>query len=169
LEQLEIVERYLERLRRMNEGNNSLKWEDRHFHQDDVYSFFVHCNHLRDWILKLNKIGITKADIKKFILDNKPIQICADLANSAKHCRLERKPWSGGHPHIAGTTHQSSKMYSELGVKSEFIIFVENESYDALEIAEECWKLWSSFIDKFKKIANKKRLTRMRGKNAAHL
>ncbi len=154
MHQLEIVERYLERLRRMYEGNNYLEWEGRHFNKDDVNSFFVHCNHLRDWVLKLNKIGIKEADIKKFIRDNKPIQICADLANSTKHCRLERRPWSGGNPHIAGTIHQSSKMYSEHGVKSEFTIIAENESFDALEIAEECWQLWNSFIVKHKEIAN---------------
>lgn len=150
MEQLEIVERYLVRMSRMYSDNNSLKWEDRHLHKDDVCSFFVHCNHLRDWVLHLNKIGIKKTDITEFIHANKPIRICADLANRAKHCRLERKTWSGDHPHIGGSTHQSANMYSELGVKSEFIIFVGGESFDALEIAEQCWALWGSFINKFK-------------------
>lgn len=150
MEQLEIVKRYLERMRRIYKGDNTLKWEDRHFHKDDVYSFFIHCNHLRDWVVHLNKIGIEKTDIYKFVRENKPIQICADLANYKKHCRLERKTWSGQSPHIGGTTHQSGHVYSELGVQSEFAIFSGDESIDALELAEKCWSLWESFINKFK-------------------
>ncbi len=134
----------------MYNGSNSLQWEDRHYHKDDVYSFFVHCNHLRDWVLHLNKIGINKSDIIEFIRENKPIQICADLANYAKHCRLEQKLWSGDQPHIGLSTHQSANMHNELGVKSEFIIFLGNESFDALEIAEQCWSLWRTFINKYK-------------------
>ncbi len=150
MKQLEIVERYLERMRRMYNGENFLKWEDRHFNQDDVYSFFVHCNHLRDWVIELNKLGISKTDIKEFILKNRPLQICADLANLSKHCRLERKTWSGRHPRIAGTAHQSSNFHNELGVQSEFQIWVEAESFDALEVAEQCWALWSKFVNRFK-------------------
>ena len=152
LEQLEIVERYLDRIRRMYSGNNSLRWEDRHFHKDDVYSFFVHCNHLRDWILELNKIGIKKSDITKFIRDNKSIQICADLANSKKHCRLKFKTWSGKEPHLSFSTHQSANMMSDLGVKSEFMIYSDTEAFDALELAEQCWYLCTKLIDKFKKM-----------------
>jgi hypothetical protein len=150
LEQLEIVERYLDRMRRIYAGDNFLKWEDRHFNKDDVQSFFVHCNHLRDWILKLNKIGITKADINEFIKNNMPLQICADLANSSKHCRLERKTWSGREPRLAGATHQSSKFDTDLGVKSEFQIWIDRELFDALEIAEQCWTLWGEFIERYK-------------------
>jgi len=150
VEQLEIVGRYLERIRRMYSGNNSLEWDDRHFHKDDVYSFFVHCNHLRDWVLQLNKIGIKKTDIKSFISENKPIQICADLANYSKHCRLEHKTWSGDTPHISGSIHKSANMHDDLGVKSEFFIVAGSEIFDALELAEQCWDLWGLFINKYK-------------------
>ena len=132
-------------------GKNSLEWEDRHFHKDDVYSFFVHCNHLRDWVLKLNKIGIKKEDINNFILKNKPIQLCADLANYSKHCRLEHKTWSGATPHISGTIHKSANLNSDLGVESEFFIVAGEETIDALELAEQCWDLWNLFLDKHKK------------------
>jgi len=150
MEQLEVVERYLERMRRMYSGTNSLKWDERHFLKDDVYSFFIHCNHLRDWVLHLNKIGITEDDIKKFIRANKPIQICADLANSAKHCHLERRTWSENQPHLSGSTYESANTHSNLGVKSTFTIISGNETLDALETAEQCLTLWKSFIEKFK-------------------
>jgi|GEM_PF-2694138 len=150
VEQLEIVGRYLDRIRRMYDGKNTIEWDDRHFHKDDVYSFFVHCNHLRDLVLQLNKIGIKKADINDFILSNKPIQLCADLANYSKHCRLEHKTWSGDSPHISGSIHRSANMHDDRGVKSKFIIIAGNDSFDALELAEQCWTLWESFINKFK-------------------
>ena len=137
-------------MRQIYAGENRLKWEDRDFNLDDVQSFFLHCNHLRDWVLKLNKIGITKADIDDFIQKNLPLQICADLANSSKHCRLERKTWSGGEPHLSGITHQSSVYDGGLGVKSEFKIWMDSEPFDALEIAEQCWSLWGEFIKRHK-------------------
>ena len=150
MEQLKLVERYLIRIRRMYSGNNSLSWGDRHFTNDDVYSFFIHCNHLRDWVLKLNKIGITKKDITEFIRKNRSIQICADLANSAKHCHLEQRTWSGANPHIGGSTHQTSSYRETDGVESQFQIVMDSEEFDALEIAEQCWKEWNLFIGGFK-------------------
>lgn len=147
MEQIEIVERYLERIRRIYQGENTLDWEDRNFHEDDVFSFFVHCNHLRDWVFKLNKIGIEKSDIDNFVRNNRPLQICSDLANRAKHCELQNKTWSGHKPHIVSTWHRSSRLFEKKGVKSKFTIMVGVEFFDALEIAEECWLLWEEFIE----------------------
>lgn len=143
MEQLDRVNRYLKRIRDIYCGNNQDSWDNRTNHQDDVYSFFVHCYHLRDWVITLNKIELTKDDVDLFINSNIPLQICSDIANGIKHCSLKHKTRTGFKPHIAGSLHKSSKS----GVESEFTIIVGTQIYDALEIAENCVSLWIDFIE----------------------
>ncbi|MAT39864.1 MAG: hypothetical protein CL946_09705 [Ectothiorhodospiraceae bacterium] len=147
MEQLELVNRYLERLKRVYRGENYLVWEDRKFHQDDFYSFFVHCNHLRDWVKELNKFGLTNSDIDDFVRVNKSIQLCADIANRKKHCNRIKRSWSGNSPFICVSKHSSASMNSDLGVRSEFSVLSGSETIDALDLACMCVRLWEEFLN----------------------
>jgi hypothetical protein len=53
MEQIEITRRYLERIRQIYLGVPYV--ENKQYYADDVCSFFIHCYHIKDWILKLNR------------------------------------------------------------------------------------------------------------------
>jgi len=65
MEQLERAQRYLQKIRRLYVGVPAL-WDDRNKYEDDVLSFFIHCHHIRDWIVALNTLGITPAEVDRF-------------------------------------------------------------------------------------------------------
>lgn len=94
MEQLARAQRYLERMRRIYQGIFS-SHHTREEYEDDATSFFLHCFHIRDWILHLNKVGITAQRLDRFIDANADLRICADLCNGSKHCVLTRTPRSG--------------------------------------------------------------------------
>ncbi|EJO9870458.1 hypothetical protein NU768_004481 [Vibrio vulnificus] len=147
MKQLERVERYLKRVRSIYTGDTSVEWEDRLYHEDDVHSFFLHCHHLQDWVEELNQIGITQQDIRKFIKSHTVLRICTDLANATKHCKLKHQKVTGykHQPTVSGSIHQENVLGN--GVKSKFSITSGYAWYDALEVAEECFRLWQEFIE----------------------
>lgn len=57
----------------------------------DVYSFFLHCLSLRDWILRDPNLsaGDHRAVRRRFSKDHN-LRLCADVANRNKHCALTR-------------------------------------------------------------------------------
>ena len=115
MEQLQRSKRYLSRIRSMYHGvaldeNKTAKHLD-----DDVISFFIHCYHIRDWIIHLNKLGIISKDVDDFINQHDALKICADFANGAKHCKLIRNTRTDGKPHIAYKKQNSSIWYSDNG------------------------------------------------------
>lgn len=144
MEQFARVERYLKRIRNVYSGDNFILWDDRVCVEDDILSFFMHCHHLQDWVVNLNKVGIEFDQIKQFIESHKSLQICADLANQSKHCRLTKKQWSNVKPHLAGVQYQSVGDAELPGVRGKFAVVTENEVIDVLELAESCWHHWNN-------------------------
>lgn len=55
---------------------------------DDVQSFFEAIHHLKDWLANNSASGVTKADGDALINSSATLQVCADLANGAKHLVL---------------------------------------------------------------------------------
>ncbi len=149
LSQLERSRRYLERIERLYEGRAPVH-ENQSYHDDDVISFFIHCYHVRDWILQLNKIGITRKEVDEFISQNLALSICADLCNGEKHCRLERSMRTERQPHLASksysVTHFTPASGEEPRTSGSFRILANGEFLDALSLARECIQLWEQFI-----------------------
>lgn len=149
MEQLERARRYLNRLRSLYDGIFT-KSDDRDLYEDDAISFFMHCYHVRDWIVCLNRIGITAAQVDDFINAHDELKICADLCNGSKHCRLERNIRSGRQPHIASRSYDTSTWLTGSGgsnlVKGRYTVITACGTIDALDLAERCMALWSEFI-----------------------
>lgn len=147
MEQFERVERYLERLRKIYVGLPHAH-EDRAYYEDDVISFFIHCYHIRDWIVHLNRAGETSRDVDAFVNSHQELMICADLCNGSKHCRIQRIR-TGRQPHIAGKSWWVTTFTPEAGkpttFKAQYQIIANNKIYDALELAEKCVELWLSY------------------------
>jgi hypothetical protein len=163
MEQFERVKRYLSRIKNIYEGFSCGEGYGKKTLEDDVISFFIHCYHIRDWTIDLNKIGMTATDIDEFINQHVALRICADLANGSKHCELKRRSRTESQPHIVMKTYDSSTwLCGDAGqkiIKGKYIILSGEEFYDALELAEECVSLWSNFIEKMQNTYMKKDLT----------
>ncbi|MBL6985373.1 MAG: hypothetical protein ISR74_07295 [Candidatus Thioglobus sp.] len=148
MEQIHRAERYLERIRGIYEGCPH-KYEDASFYEDDVISFFIHCHHISDWIIKLNRVGETKTAINKFINEHNELIICADLCNGQKHFRLERVR-GDRQPHVSGKewiiTTYTPEADKPVIFRAKYRIVAGNEIYDALGLAEKCIDLWRGYI-----------------------
>jgi len=150
MEQVERTRRYLERIRQAYAGV-PYREDGREYYADEVHSFFVHCYHIRDWVLALNRVAVTKTDLDTFIDSHFELQVCADLCNGTKHCSLD---WSrtSHQPHVAGYRLDSSGAGVGLGgercriTKCQFEVLAEGEVHDALWLAEQCMDLWDGFI-----------------------
>lgn len=149
MEQLKRAERYLARIRATYAGTFA-QFHDRDQYEDDLLSFFMHCYHVRDWIIRLNKAGVTARDVDSFINANLCLQLCADLCNGTKHCQLDRQTRSGSQPHLAGKTYQASTWFSgsEAGevLQAKYVIITSDGLVDALRLAEDCMECWSEFV-----------------------
>ena len=147
MEQLERTRRYLKRLRDIY-NQVPYKPDTRDYYADDVYSFFIHCYHISDWIIHLNRLGLGKQDLDAFIDSHDELRICADLCNGTKHCKLKYKPRTGRQPGIASWTFSSEGVNDQMKTtKGQFYILSGSKFHDALELAESCMKLWDEFIN----------------------
>ncbi|WNB75844.1 hypothetical protein [Methylomonas koyamae] len=150
MEQLERTKRYLKRVEEIYAGIFSSSGHNKEVYDDDVISFFIHCYHVRDWIIHLNKVGVTARQVDCYIDKHRALRICADLANGSKHCKLTRSLRNDCQPHIAGKErHTSSWLAGSEGgevMKCKYTILSKTEFVDALELAAECVQLWESYV-----------------------
>jgi len=82
-DQFERVNRYLKRIQ--SEDQPTIDY------LDDLYSFFINCHHLKDWVKKDKSTGLTKNEVEDFVQSKLSLRICADLANASKHVTPERR------------------------------------------------------------------------------
>lgn len=150
MEQLERAERYLSKIRAVYSGAFAQS-HDRLSYEDDLVSFFMHCYHVKDWIIRRNKIGVTSKEVEAFINSNRCLQVCADLSNGSKHCELDRPARCGSQPHVAARTYDASTWLTGSGggevLRAKYSIVTSSGAVDALELAEECMTCWRQFVD----------------------
>lgn len=154
MEQFERAKRYLTRIENIYSGIFSSPGHNKDYYDDDVISFFIHCYHIRDWIIHLNKICVTARQIDSYIDSHHALKICADLANGSKHCKLTRSLRSDRQPHIAGKEwHTSTWLTSNGGgevMQSKYTVLSNTAFFDVLELARECIQLWESYMSELK-------------------
>ncbi|EGF6073333.1 hypothetical protein ICC49_003139 [Salmonella enterica] len=150
MEQVKRSKRYLNRIEKIYSGIFSSSGHNKEDYDDDVISFFIHCYHIRDWIIHLNTLNIRASHVDIFINEHQALKICADLANGSKHCKLTRSMRTGRQPHIAAKQKQTSTWYSGTGggevMTCKYTILCDGKLYDALQLARECIQLWDSYI-----------------------
>jgi hypothetical protein len=148
MEQFERVGRYLTRLCYAYEGiqasSATFSIQDP---KDDCISYFMHCYHLKDWLIA--SYGNRK-EIEDFINANEELRICADICNGAKHLRITNGLRSGSNQRIEASGLESSLWITGSGGvevhKCEFTVVSEHKTYDALQLAKRCMELWKSFV-----------------------
>lgn len=150
MEQIERSKRYLNRIEKIYSGIFSSSGHDKEGYDDDVVSFFIHCYHIRDWIIELNTLNIKSVQVDIFINKHQQLKICANLANGSKHCKLKRSLRTGRQPHIAAKQKETSTWYSGTGggevMTCKYTILCDGKLYDALQLARECIQLWDLYI-----------------------
>jgi len=150
MEQIERTRRYLDRIRKIYSGVPYQ--ENSEYYTDDVISFFVHCYHIHDWISTLNTMGLSHQDIDAFINQHLELKICKGLCDGSKHCKLTRPMKTTDQPHIAVKEFISTKLNDKIHLtQGAFTIISDEKTYDALELAECCMKLWDNFIKEIQK------------------
>ncbi|MGH8127023.1 MAG: hypothetical protein ACRETC_01465 [Gammaproteobacteria bacterium] len=161
MKQFEKAQRYLERIRRIYAGipfDENTKKD----YEDDVYSFFINCHHIRDWIISLNKVGIKASDVEAFIDNNQALQVCADLCDGAKHCKRNRPPRSNWQPNVALKMYSETIYNTDLDRKSvakaRYTVISAYGQWDVLDLGETCMKLWSEYVESMRKRAEKQGL-----------
>lgn len=160
MEQFERARRYLTRIENIYSGIFSSSSHNKDYYDNDVISFFIHCYHIRDWIIHLNEIGVTARQVDSYIDSHHALKVCADLANGSKHCKLTRSLRRDYQPHIAGKARQTSTRLTDNGggemMQSKYTVLSNTAFFDALELAKECTQLWESYMSVLKASINSK-------------
>jgi hypothetical protein len=111
-------------------------------YEDDVWSFFQNCWHLKDWVKNDPSVPRrVRKSIEKLVEAPRPLKICGDLANATKHLKL-RKIRAGAkqsHWNIAITPGESSKVQYLIDTGS-------GTRQDGLDLARECLSEWERIL-----------------------
>lgn len=149
LEQFLRTKRFLQRFAQLNTGVQHMQ-PSSHY-DDDVYSFFQNCYHLKDWI-KNDPYCSAWNDVEAFINSNTDLQICADLCNSLKHLKLTKQPRSAANPKFGGSKlHLDIKDgagKTEVKVAISYAVSTTSGDIDAFHLASQCVTAWEQFIAK---------------------
>ena len=116
-------------------------------YSDDVLAFFLNCYHLKDWIKQddtIEKPSINE-EVETFINDNECLRICADICNSAKHLKLNKRR-NQEIVDIKGSLWTGRNRWKGGPIEPEFFVVTESGEKDAAEVALECVQKWKEFI-----------------------
>jgi hypothetical protein len=146
VEQFERVKRYYERFKEIDEGKSLVR--NAAYYEDDVYSFFINCHHLKHWIENDPSAVVSKIDVENWVNTNPALQICADMCNGAKHLkRIPNRIVSGKERSIDSKAYSVAVMEGSARPPSTKIKFFI-DSFDAFKVATECLQKWEEFISK---------------------
>jgi hypothetical protein len=142
IQQYQRVRRYLIRIQDQD--------RDRTEYEDDLWSFFQNCWHLKDWLINDDDPSIspelrdTLEHKLSDILSSSPnLRICADLANRKKHVKL-KNPWADA------TARGDIKLdFTEEAtpLRLEYLISVNDDSeHSALDVAKQATEEWHQIL-----------------------
>ncbi len=152
LEQYERMQRSYDRFREINSRLADKVSSD---YEDDVYAFFMHCYHLKDWIkndpsvkTRMPNIG---TDVEQFINKSEALSLCGALCNSLTRLELNRSHRS--EPRIFGRRryHSELNIGSRSSIKLEWLVERNNKPpIDAFNFATDCIAEWDKFLQRLK-------------------
>lgn len=140
LEQYERLKRYWNKINDQNRSQVE--------YEDDLWAFFQHCWHLKDWIKNDPNLNIP-INIETYINQHCPyLMICADLCNRSKHLKLTSSRRDANITNIGVTIHAPLIGSGEIGsVEYEYTVTLDDGTkYNTLIIAKEALDEWDNFI-----------------------
>jgi hypothetical protein len=129
-DQLDRVRRYLARVQAHESSKYVIDY------QDDVWSFFQNCWHLKDWVKHDPLIPEhQKNTIKRAVEASRVLAIANDMANGTKHLDL--------HDPRAPAEYAHTRLNTAGGVsKLECVINVDGIPMNASVVADQCVAAW---------------------------
>lgn len=110
----------------------------------DVFTFFVNCHHLVDWIASDAKLTrSTQRNARALVSKSNELKMCADLANRSKHCALTRA--RTGDPSTGPSGNDATVMIGR-GAQHAFRVTSGGVELDALDLARACVMSWRTFL-----------------------
>jgi hypothetical protein len=144
LEQLERVRRFFARL--SNENRDAVEYDD------DLWSFFQHCWHFKDWLKNDPAVseqikGLVEGDAEGKL----ELMICADLANRSKHAvlsniREDAEITSRGTTVFIGGTKESPGTFS---VSEHTITLSNGSTHRARDVAQQAIRDWEELLKSY--------------------
>jgi len=150
IEQYERMRRSYDRFREIKPGLTDKISSD---YEDNVYAFFLHCYHLKDWVKNDTSVKSRMPNIgtavEHFINGSEALSLCQDLCNSLKGLELKRS--SSGERATFGLKqyHHRLGLGSGRSIRLEWLVERTNKPpIDAFELATECIAEWDKFLQR---------------------
>jgi len=105
----------------------------------DLYSFFLNCHELRDWLAADKVSGMSRKKATKVIKGSAYLRVCADLANRTQHAELTRH-WIDSN--TSPVPHDATIFVGPGKVAHRWEIAAGDATYDALDLAANCVAEW---------------------------
>ncbi len=121
------------------------------YYQDEVYTFFINCYHLKDWICNDNALKIKEKQkkLKEFIDNSENMKICHDVCNGLKHLALDPSKAKADKNTQFGSRRHNLILGVERPIYSaKYSIKCKGKILDAFSLATVCIKEWDNFIKK---------------------
>lgn len=118
-------------------------------YRDDLYTFFLNCYHLKDWLKNDSAFQINGGIVEGYINQNEDLQICADICNAHKHLFLNSHR-STQSPSVGGQNIDLKLGAGDPEISIKFVIDTATGPRDGYELATSCLKLWESFIAQYR-------------------
>ncbi|MET3934851.1 hypothetical protein [Arthrobacter sp. OAP107] len=133
LEQWGVVERSYEKLKGIYDSLT-----DNQIATSTVKEFFIHCWHLKDWLVEDREISVESADIGVLLRTEPDLKVCNAMANTSKHHTLS--PGKVSARVVSVVTQPKGQVTIEITSTSGA------EKRDALELANSCMSIWKKFL-----------------------
>jgi hypothetical protein len=119
---------------------------------DDVYSFFIHCYHIKDWLKNDSDYNKhSNKEIETYINQTQALAICADICNGLKHLKLESSR-SGSAPRISNKDvfldfikldDDNALLLQKISVTIEH----DGKQINAFDISTQAIQAWTKFLE----------------------
>ena len=109
----------------------------------DLYSFFLNCHELRDWLAADKVSGMSWRKATKVIKRSSHLRACADLANRTKHADLTRH-WLDSN--TSPVPHDATVFVGTGKAAHRWEIAADDATYDALDLAANCVAEWEKAL-----------------------
>ncbi len=145
-DQLERLKRSYWRLSQIDNGREHNMHSENY--RDELYTFFLNCYHLKDWLKNDASFHINASAVEDYINNNNDLKLCADICNSHKHFTLNN-PRSSQSPSAGGQNTHIIFGSGKPEISIKFIIGTTSGPRDGFELATNCLNLWESFIAQY--------------------
>lgn len=141
------MQNYLKRIEALYRGIN-VNFEPTNTYEDDVYSFFMHCYHLCDWIVNDNTLS-PKINPNDYVKSSRYLSIGRDICIGIKHCVPESRRLKSGKEPKNSYTKLSLCVGGDYQYKIDLMLFDTGYGQvDALELARKCFEEWIVYLEK---------------------